>query len=252
MNPKYNFFIIMCFQILLIIVAELSHADVLHFVNEHWPPYIIFNEKHQTEGIDIEILRLMGDRLKLDLKITQCDWVYCLRMMKNGRADIISSALKRPEREAYLHYIEPPYLLKSTKLLYLPKGQGHRIRTYEDIQNLHIGVLKDSAYFLPFDTDTRIRKTAVRKTEQLLLMLKNSRLDAFIGTEIVADYLIRHGNYDGLFEKSVFRYDTETAFHFAISKKSLFASYLPQFNNAMASLIKEGLIESIIKKYSDN
>ncbi len=252
MNSKYKVITICILFILfakIVFSQQISEGKDLHFVNEHWPPYIIVDAAGHVGGIDLEILREIAKQLKVELKISVCDWVYCLKMIENGRADIISAALKRSDREKYMHYIEPPYLLKSTKIFYLQSGKGHLIQKYEDIYNLTVGVLKGSAYFSPFDDDHKINKIEALKTEQLLLMLKAGRLDAVIGTELVTDQLILSRKYLGLFEKSVYRYEKETPFHFGISKKSPFAEYLPQLNKIMASLVREGKVQSIIKKY---
>ena len=180
----------------------------------------------------------------------QCDWYYCLKMMENGRADIISAALKKPEREKYMVFVEPPYLTKSTKLFYLPKGKGRQIKRYEDIYKYTIGVLRGSAYFDRFDNDVKIQKVEVMKTQQLLLMLKNGRIDAFAGTERVTDYLINSLSYEGLFEKSEYRYESEMPYYFAISKKSPFIKKISQFKHILEAMLQEGRVQTIIDKYA--
>jgi len=244
-NTIFLIFIFLC----LVSLPSLS-AKELHFANEHWPPYIIMEGTHKASGIDVDIITEIANRLGVSVEIANCDWLYCLRMIENGRTDIISSALKHPEREKYMNYIEPPYIEKSTKLFYLRKGQAHKIKKYENIYQLNIGVLKGSLYFSPFDKDSNIQKVEVLKTEQLLPMLKMGRIDALIGTEIVIDYLIQLHSYEGLFDKSVFRYDLKTPFHFAISKKSYFSKEIDKFNSILKSLIKEGFVQEIIDKYN--
>lgn len=224
----------------------------LKFINEHWPPYIIVNEDGSAGGIDAEILQAMAGQLNLRLRFESFDWIYCLRMMEHGRADIISAILKRPERQVYLHYIEPPYLRKSTKLFYLKKSSPHSIKQYEDLYGLRIGVLKGSAYFERFDNDASIQKTATEKTEQLLKMLKSGRLDAVIGTKVVMEHIIQTKNYTGLFKRSAFRHLEETPFYLAISKKSVFADDLVWFNEAMQLLIETGKVQAILEKYGAN
>lgn len=157
--------IFLIFIFLFLVSLPSLSAKELHFVNEHWPPYIIMDGANKARGIDVEIITEIANRLGASLEITNCDWLYCLRMIKNGRADIISSALKNPEREQYMYYIEPPYIVKSTKLFYLRKGQAHKIQKYEDLYQLNIGVLKGSLYFSPFDNDSNIQKVEVLKTE---------------------------------------------------------------------------------------
>jgi len=236
----------------IIMSAALSGADELHFANEHWPPFIIMERPGQASGIDVDLIIELAARMGVGVEITKCDWFYCLKLMENGRVDIISAALKKPEREEYMLYIEPPYIRQSTKLFYLRKEISPHIQKYEDLYQLTIGVLKGSAYYMPFDSDSKIRKVEVLKTEQLLEMLKQGRIDAFIGTEIVTDHLISSLNYDGLFKKSSYRHVSDAPFHLAISRKSPFSKRITEFNNIMASMVEEGRVRAIIEKYIGN
>jgi len=240
------------FFIFITILPNTVHsfeANELQYVNEHWPPYIIFDGSDNVSGIDVDIVKEIAERLGVSLNMMKCDWFYCLKMIKLGRADIISAALKRPEREKYMHYIEPPYILKSTKLFYLPKGKRQLIKKYEDLYNLTIGTLKGSSYFSRFDNDSKIRKIEVLKTEQLLLMLNDGRIDAFIGTELVVDYLIRSKSHINFFDKSIYHYELESPFYFAISRQSPFSDRIIEINKIMDSLLKNGRIQIILNKY---
>lgn len=227
-----------------------ARAEVLHYSNEHWPPYVIVDQAGEMSGIDLEILRELARRLNLTVEATTCNWVQCLRKMETGRQDVISAALRRPEREKYMFYITPPYILCSNKLFYILRGSGVEINGYRDVHGLKVGVLNGSAYFAPFDDDPKVNKVAVLRTEQLLYMLNAGRLDAMIGTELVTDYLIRERGLEGRFVKSAFRHDSGTPFHFAISKKSPLAAMLPRFNAVMKALIDEGFVARVVEKYT--
>ena len=123
---KKKLLFIFMLNLLLIGYIPVSAED-LHYVNEHWPPYIILENNNKPRGIDIDLLTEIATRLGVNVKILKCDWFYCLKMIENGRVDIISSTLRRPEREIYMNFIEPPYISHSTKLFYLPKGHGNKI-----------------------------------------------------------------------------------------------------------------------------
>ena len=221
----------------------------IRFVNINWPPFIIVSNQGQLSGIDVDILREAAHRLGVDLKTDTCNWRNCLKMMAAGRADIISAILKRPDREQYLHYIEPPYIEKITEVFYLPQGKGHLITHYEDVYALRVGVLEGSAHFIQFDNDLAINKVAVPKTEQLLQMLDAGRIDAFIGMETVIDYMIMTHNLVGRFDKSVYRYEKETPLYMAISKHSVFAEKLDEIRLVIRTLIDDGTVQAILKKY---
>lgn len=226
-----------------------SLGEDLRFVNEHWPPYIIVSSEDKMEGIDVDILQHLADRLSLNLTTKICPWVRCLKAIEDGHADIISAALKRPDREQYMRYIEPPYIERSVKLFYLRKGDGGRIQSFADLKNLTIGVLRGSAYFPQFDNDHSIRKVDVKTTERLLEMLRLKRVDAVIGTELVTDHIISSMAYEGLFDKSSYRIESQEPFYMAISRKSPHMKRIDEFDRAMQALVDEGIVARTIKKH---
>lgn len=108
-------------------------------------------------GIDIEILNKMSERLGLTLKFIKCPFARCLEHMKEGKADLMSSLLKRSDREAYIRYLEPHYY-NDRKVFYVLKGKSHILRRYEDLYNIKVGVKRKVKYFPRFDEDMKINK----------------------------------------------------------------------------------------------
>ncbi len=175
----------LCLLIGLIVIPTLSRGEDLLYANAHYPPWVIVKEDGQMEGIDIEILKEISKRLNLNLKMDDCPWKRCLSMLKYGEIDIISTLIRRPDREKIMHYIDPPYFRKSTKAFYLKKGKGNLIQKYEDLYKISVGIVKGYKYFQRFDNENKIEKQSVVRDVQLLRMLERDRFEAFIGTEIV-------------------------------------------------------------------
>jgi polar amino acid transport system substrate-binding protein len=215
---------------------------------EDYPPWSIVKPK-PIHGINIEIVKEISRRLDLKPRYILYPWRRCLKMMELGKGDIMTGLLKRPEREEYMLYVEPPYKTSSTKAFYVPKGQKNRILKYEDLFNLNIGTTIGSKYFEPFDSDSRIIKYPIATDLQNLLKVEKNRLDALIGTGTHIDYLIYSEGFYGEFEKTVFRYDRQINVHMAISKKSPYADELPLFNKTMEQLVTEGTIDKIIDTF---
>ncbi len=172
-----------------------------------WPPHIIFNaEGTEAGGIDVEILKELAKRANFRLRCERYPFKRCLMMLEEGKADIVCSLLKRPEREQFLTFIEPPYFTDSAKVFYLQKGKGSLIRKHEDLCNLNIGVTLGFKYFPLFEDDPKIRKRVAETNADLPKMLAKGRVDAFIETETVGDSLIVNEGFKGQFEKAAFRY----------------------------------------------
>lgn len=244
-------FLLVSFMVGTALFNSFADENLLYMQNEHWPPYIIFEEEGRVKGIDVEILEEVARRLNVDFKVVETPWVRCLVDMEKGGADILSATLKRPEREKYMYYLEPPYIEYSTKCFYVRKGSGVVIENYSDIYKLKVGITRGSAYFPQFDEDERVDKVTVADTNQLIKMLLAGHLDAFIGTEEVIEYFfLANESYDrSLVEKAAFEYRLKTPFHFTISRKSPFMARVPEIERILRALIREGYVEKVKKRY---
>jgi len=194
----------------------------------------------------MELTKALATPFNVQIKYAVCPWKRNLYMMENGEADILSSVLKRPDREEYMIFLEPPYRTKSTKVFYVLKGKAGLIRKYEDLYALRIGTKLGVNYFERFDNDSGLKKEDVADDVLNLRKLEGGRFDTFICTEMVGDYLIAKEGFKGKFEKAVFRFDTEAPVYFAVSKKSSWAKKVPE----LSVRIKE-MVEKIIKDFFD-
>jgi polar amino acid transport system substrate-binding protein len=176
-------------------------------------------------------------------------WKRCLDMMSSGQADLISGILRRPEREEYLIFIEPPYKTRSAKVFYVRKGEGERIRRYEDLHDLKIGLQAGVSYFEPFDSDTGVRKEEAGDDLSNLRKLVHGRIDAVISTETQADYLIAVEGLGDRIEKAPYRYDYELPVYFALSRQSLHADKAARFSDIVTRLVEEDVFETLIEDY---
>jgi len=227
----------------------ISH-DVINVAVTHLPPYRIVNGDH-VEGIFIEILEAIFHPINLKLKYTIAPFKRCLHELKYGNVDMYIGLFKRPEREEFVYFIEPPFQNKTVKSFYLRKGEGDRIKRYEDLYNLKLGVgvrLKFKT-FPRFDEDNKIIKQEVRTDEMNLKKLEAGHIDAFVQTEEVAEYLITTLGFTGKFEKSVYTYDKPNPAYIAVSKKSLFMNRIEEIETAVKQFVKSGNVDKIKQRY---
>lgn len=223
-----------------------------------WPPWKFVDiETWEVErtGIDVQLLEALissyNETFGTDIHIEYkgYPWKRCLEMMRQGKADLISGVLKRPEREEYMLFIEPPYKTQSSKVFYVRKGMGGLIRDYEDLRNFKIGVQAGVSYFERFDNDPGIQKEEAGDDVSNFRKLEHGRIDAVISTGTQADYLIATHGFKGKFEKAVLKYDYSLPVYFAISKQSPYAEKASQFSVIVEKLAAQGLFEKIIKNY---
>jgi len=237
--------------ITLLISSQISSGNELIYGSSDWPPWVIESEGEIKNGIDVEIAKEIASNLNVKLKIIKCPWARCLIMLENGQIDITGSTLKTSDREKYLHYINPPYILQNSWVFYLPKGQGRLIQKHEDLYKFkYVGVVRGNKYVSLFDTDSKINTYPVTQEIQLLKMLDLGRVQTFISQETMGDYLIKNEGFQGMFDKADFRYSVESPVYFVLSKKSVYANQVSEFNQIMTQMQKAHQITAIIEKYT--
>ncbi len=127
----------------ILLHSNSSQGNELIYAASHWPPWVIVPQEGSITGINIDIVKEIAKRLELDLKIIRCTWKRCLKLVELGEADIIGTILKRPDREIYLHFLPPPYIVTSSRVFYVLKGQKHLIQKYEDLYRMkQVGVVR--------------------------------------------------------------------------------------------------------------
>jgi len=240
------------FSFLLILFSVLpvfSEQKEIVVVVDDYPPWKIIDQDKSVNGIDIELLNALMAPYDLKIKFAVCPWKRCLEMMKWGEGDIITGILRRPDREAYMHFIDPPYKTTSAKAFYLQKGKGTLLKKYGDLYSLRVGTVRGVKFFEQFDNDPKINKFEANNDIQNLKKLKSGRIDVVVGTESYLDYLIAIKGFMKEIDKAAYKYDRHVPVHFAVSKKSPLAEHLPRLGVDARRLAEQGRFEQIIKDF---
>jgi polar amino acid transport system substrate-binding protein len=233
-------------------------ADKIIIPMDPYPPWKFVDTKTwqvDKEGIDVRLIEALLSAYnetydaELQADYIGCPWKRCLEMMRTGEADLISGVFKRPEREGYMRFIEPPYKTKSAKVFYVQKGQEVSIENYEDLYQLKIGIQAGVKYFERFDTDSKLQKEEVTEDLSNFRKLQYGRIDAVISTETQADYLIAINGLQEKFNKAGYRYDTDLPVYFALSKQSDYLQESSRFAKLVKDLTEQGVFQAAIENY---
>jgi len=222
------------------------YANTIKVGIDHWPPYSIINKdtlNYQVSGIDINLIKVLGDHLDSELILIKCPFKRCLRMIESGDLDMLSSLQKTPEREVYMHFLAPNYY-SSNKVFYMLRRLNRSIETYKDLYKLSIGVTLGHHNEAKFDGDAQLDKHHVSETHQLYKMLLNERLDTFIGVETSVDYFLHERNLKQQIEKASFGFEG-TKGYLAISKKSWLIKEESKLTSKLKDMINNGDVNTM-------
>jgi len=203
----------------------------------------------EEEGPNSDVLHAIADRLKVRLVLLQAPFKRRLVMMEEGEIDFMVGLLKSPEREGYIHFVEPAYKNRSDAVFFVPKNRADRITRYEDLYDLTIGTTIGARYFPRFDADEKIRKDPLPRGELNLKKLLLGRIDAVIFPEGAGIDLGYKLGISGRIEIAHFRFSRRKDVHIGISKNSTLCKELPQFEGLVRQMIVSGEIRQIYAAY---
>jgi len=222
-----------------------AEQGVLRVVCDNYPPWKFKGADEKVQGIDIDLMKILADRMNLKIEYVDVDFRRGLKLLEFGTADIITNLYRRADREKYLHYLDPAYLKYSSTAFYVLKGDEHRIKKLEDLKGLKIGVLKEVQYFPKFDEDSSLTKIPVTTFTEGVQKLIARQIDVLINSEIEADYMLAGGRTKIFVVKSNYIYSEPQNSYIAISKKSPLANRLGEFKRVAADLVKEGTVDKL-------
>ena len=228
-------------------VAALGQQTIVVAFSE-FPPYKIL-EEGQVRGVDVDILGEIAVRMKRSLTFKQGTFEECLEMMARGEADVMSSLLRRPEREVYLHYVQPRYRARSEKIFFVRADDRDRLRFYDDLKTLRIGVKAKANYGPMFDNDASLNKIPADSIKINISKLVAGQIDTFLTTNLEGDYWIRKLGLEDRIARASYKLTHLDEIYMTISKRSAFASEAEAFSAVLNNLVKTGAIQKIEDRY---
>lgn len=200
------------------------------------------------KGPDALLMSAVAQVLGLKASFRNSPFKRRLIMMENGDIDMICGLLHRPGREAFIHYIHLPYKTRSDTIFFVLQKNSGRIRTYEDLKGLKIGVSRGSKYFERFDLDTTLSKESALSQNNFKKLLLG-RIDTVIQDESNGIFLIHDLKAQDRIVMSPFRFSNEKKVYFGISRKSWMMDDLERIERALETFITSGRAREIISGY---
>jgi PAS domain S-box-containing protein len=140
--------VLLFFILIFIAITELSaditlHKDTLKVVSDdNYPPYIFRSNDGQLQGILVDQWKLWEKATGMKVNLLATDWDKALQLMHEGKADVIETIFKTPER-LRLYDFSKPYVQIDVPVFY------HRtlssINDVNTLQGFTIGVKSGDA-----------------------------------------------------------------------------------------------------------
>ncbi|MDD9304351.1 MAG: transporter substrate-binding domain-containing protein [Desulfobacter sp.] len=148
----------------------------INVVYTDWFPYTC-QRKQIPSGFEIDIFNSVIEKMNLRAAFKMLPWVRCLKYLEQGKADVLISMLKTPERERYAYY--PEEHISVSKTMFFKKSNTHIAfnGSYEELKGYTIGVILGFSYGTAFDQARYLDKDVSIDTKMLITKLLKGRND---------------------------------------------------------------------------
>lgn len=232
--------------ILLTLITFSTFSENFIFVTDIWEPFRI-KKDNGLRGIDIEIVTLLENELKIDIKIIQKPWARCLKDMESGTADFMLGLAYTPERAEYIKYLKIPY--SQVKPGFFRLKESPEVYKYNDLISKKIGYVTGSFYFEKFDSDSSLNKVGLPRESMLPTMLLRGNIDLFVGTDLQVAYELKEKNLAEKIVITQYSPSYHIDLYLGISKKSSLLKDKEKLELIIKKIVESGEVEKIINRY---
>jgi polar amino acid transport system substrate-binding protein len=242
------------FGLILLLKCNLGFANDSIFIigDEDNKPECYINAAGEFVGTDVDIIREIFRRLRIDVKIELAPWVRVLSMVKSGQADAGFPLFLAAEREEYAYYTQEPLHI-SVMTVYTKSGREFVYNNFKDLFHKRVGINRGYSISKEFDDATAeglISLVEVDSIKQLVKMLVDERIDAVAATPSSINSYLRETNID----ISAIGQVQERSAYLTLSKKADIKNkeeLLHNINNTLLEMRNDGSIKRIRSQYLD-
>lgn len=220
------------------------------------PPYTMRDPAGRVTGLQVELIEQALQRLGCRAVWVELPWARALVELQAGRLDMLPGALRRPEREAYAHWV-PQHIALSNRL-FVRAGREAEFGTATRLQEawrpglklgVQIGVIYGPDYAEMLDNEAfRAALTQVSARRSLWHMLDIGRIDGVLASETTARWELRElGLVDRIVATPVAV--PHEPVQIMLSKRSIDAVMAQRYREASDALVKDGTLAHVLRRY---
>lgn len=224
----------------------VEHPMIRAIALEDWPPVDFRGSGRQHRGIAADILRLAAERVGLKVEPRFGPWPEMLEQLRKGAIDLAPEIYYTESRAQDLAYSRP-YLPLYNAIFTGPGGPS--VSSLKDLEGRTVAVEKGFALEEVLKTDfPAVDVMTATSTLDALRLLTVGEVDAYVGSQYVASYLIDQQLLRGL--RAVAHIGQKPQYlHMAVPKDR---AILRDIMDKALSSITDREKRSIIERYVDS
>ena len=222
-----------------------------------WEPYHFSGIGGRVQGLDIDIVSAIAERVDCDIEFLQGSWAGLLRMIRTGELDLLLGATRTDEREEFAWFSDP--YREESFALYVRTAEADQWSD-QSLQELlqadfRLGVTQGYIYGSEV-TDLQENPEYADKFieaavgELNFTHLMDHRIDGFLEDPFVFASIDRRRSWDVDMESLPVDLGTGDV-HMMFSRESVDESLVQRFDEALAALRADSEYEEIMARYLD-
>lgn len=239
--------------------ADMSVADemlsapfskVLRADFRHRPPEMVLDEQTNTMTSPLkDILEEAAAKVGYRVEWTARPFVRSIYELQVGTVDIVPRTIRYEERETFVQFLGP-IATQNRDILFLVKaGEEARIRSYEDLYQVTVGVKRRTVYFERFNSDPALHKIESIDDENLARMFIRGRFDTMVVLDRAAiESALKQLGYDR-FSYAEYRHSNRIEHYFGMSRNSPHSAIFDELNQTLLDMVASGRIKQIYQSY---
>ncbi|MCK4259507.1 MAG: basic amino acid ABC transporter substrate-binding protein [Halanaerobiales bacterium] len=234
---KFTFFTVLLL-VCVLVISGCGKKETLKIGTEAtFPPFEFTNDKNEVIGFDIDIAKVIGEKLNKEVEIINMDFSGLVGALNANQIDLaIAGMTITPERKKNVNFSIPYY---DASQVIVVRDDETIITTRNDLLGKIIAVQMGTT---GADAAAEISNAQIKqfgKVNEAFLELKNKRADAVIIDAPVAKEYIK--NISGI--KIASKPFTEEQYGIAINKKN--TELLEKVNEALNEIFNSGKYQEL-------
>ncbi len=164
-----------------------ERGEIIVATEGNWAPWTYHDENDDLTGYDIEVARLIAEKLGVTATFVEGEWDGLLAGLKGGRYDMMANGVDvTPERQETYEF-SIPYAYNRTAVIV--REEDDSIHSLEDLAGKHTANTISSTY-TQLAEQYGAEVTGVDDLNQTMELLLSGRIDATLNSEVTFyDYM---------------------------------------------------------------
>lgn len=230
-----------------LLAAEVCEKVVISG-QPNWPPFSV-RQGDELNGLGVELVSEIFQGLDLPVEIRSVDKPVILeKLLREGSVDILVASYNNPDKNGYLHFIEPAYYTDAVAVL-VPNKHLFEMKEWNDLMGkTGLSLLNNDLGFQFEQFANKYLFVEPKPTlPAIFKVLETEHADYFVGSKSLIEYLLQDPEKAQNFTVLQPDISSEPLF-VAMSKRSKCQIYASYLQSQLRNRVEGKVIASMLKR----